>query len=74
MMTDRQTEVPASITLRLRQVLGPPCLVQLLTWSHMSDYHDFGTVKDESLLTDTLASNNYLCHTNIFQNGVHSFF
>ena len=25
--------------------LGLPCLVQLLTWLHVSDYHNFGTLK-----------------------------
>ena len=33
----------------------------------------FGTMKDDSLLIDTLASNNCLSHRNVFQNGVKTF-
>ena len=54
----------------LQDLLGLPCLVQLLTWLHVSDYHNFGTMKDDSLLNNILAWNNCLCHRNIFQNGI----
>ena len=33
----------------------------------------FGKMKDESLSISTLASNNCLCHKNVFQNGVSAF-
>ena len=32
----------------------------------------FGTMKDDSLSINTLASNNWLCHRNVFQNGVNA--
>ena len=34
---------------------------------------NFGTVKGDSLSINTLASNNCLCHRNVFQNGVSTF-
>ena len=39
----------------------------------MSDCNIFGTLKDDSLLINILASNNCLCHINVFQNGVNLF-
>ena len=33
----------------------------------------FGTIKNDSLLINNLASNNCLCHRNVFQNGVNNF-
>ena len=33
----------------------------------------FGTLKDDSLLINTLTSNNCLCHCNVFQIGVNPF-
>ena len=53
--------------------LGLPCLVQLLTWLHVSDYHKIWNNERWESLTNTLASNKYLCHRDIFQNGVNTF-
>ena len=47
------------------------CLVQLLTWLHASDYHNFWNNDSPSI--NTLVPNNYICHRNIFQYGVNTF-
>ena len=45
------------------------CLLQLLTWLHMSDYHNFWKMEDGSLLTHILAWFNCFTNRNLFQNG-----
>ena len=47
-----------------------PCLMQLLTWLHVLDNHNFGTMKDDRRSINTSASNTCFCHRNGFQNGV----
>ena len=50
---------------------GLSCLLQFLTWLLLSDYRTFfGTLKDVSLLINSLASNNCFSYRNFFQNGV----
>ena len=44
---------------------GLTCLVQLLTWLHVSDYRNFWNT-DRNILE----SNNCYSHMNVFQNGV----
>ena len=39
----------------------------------MSDSNNFGTLKDDSLLINTVASNICLYHGNVFQNGIKPF-
>ena len=46
------------------------CLLQLNTRSYLSDYRNFLTQKDGSLLINTFASNNSFSDRNIFQKGV----
>ena len=56
--------------LRVRTFLGLPCLLQLYTRLHLSDYCKFRTLKDRSLLINIFASNNCFSDRNIIQNGV----
>ena len=39
---------------------GLPCVLQLYTRLHLSDYRQFGTLKDGSLLINIFASNELL--------------
>ena len=47
-------------------------LVQLLTWLHVVDYHNFGTVKYSILKINSLPLNNCFSFRNVLQNGVNS--
>ena len=45
------------------------CLLQLLTWLHVLDYHIFEIMKEESFSIHSLASCNCFTYRNRFQNG-----
>ena len=47
----------------------PQRLLQLLTWLHISDYSNFWSMKDESLLIHSLALFKCFTYRNLFQNG-----
>ena len=59
--------------LSLYTFRGLPCLVQLLTWLHVSITVIFGTLKDGSLEINSLALNHCFSYRNVWQNGVKAF-
>ena len=54
-------------------LIWSPCLVQLLAWSHVLDYHIFfETPKNGSLKIHSLPSNNYFSYRYVLQKGVNA--
>ena len=49
---------------------GLPCLIQLLTCLHVSEYQIFETLKSISLKTNSLPLNDCFRYRNFLQNGV----
>ena len=47
--------------------------MQLLTWLQLLDYRNFWTLKDGTLEINSLALNNCVSYSNIFQNGVNAY-
>ena len=43
-----------------------------LRWLHVSDYHNFRSLKDSSLEINSLALNKCFSYRNVFQNGVNA--
>ena len=54
------------------RLIGSASFCATLIWLHVSECLIFGTLKDDSLWFNVLASNNCFSHRNVFQNGVNT--